>query len=271
MDLLNFKNYTPQLVKAIDSRRSYRNYLPTSLHSGDYGQILTFISDIKAPFENKVDISIHLAPKDMPLVYFKGPRHFAAFFASTSILEQAKLGFLGELVILFCESINLATCWIGHYNKNSVNKIISYTDLKNSKILYCIVPIGYIAEKNSITDSLSKKFLSKKRKNVENFLHADSLREFPEKIRYALELACKAPSAMNSQRWYYLIKKSGDQILIELSKPRGFQHFKWKYYDIDVGTAAAHIWLGLVEKSYHPIVKLENVNDNAVWTFLVPI
>jgi nitroreductase len=264
-------NYIPQLVKAIDLRRSYRNYLPIDLHSEDYGQILSFIRDLKAPFDHQVDISLHLAPKDIPLVYFRGPRHFATFYASTSILEQAKLGFLGELVILFCESINLATCWIGHYNKDSVNKIVGYMDIKNSKILYCIVPIGYIGEKNSIIDSISKKFLSKKRKSVEKFLHTDSLREFPEKIHHALELACKAPSAMNSQKWYYLVRKSGDQISIELSKPLGYQHFKWQYYDIDVGTAAAHIWLGLLEESYHPMVKLENINNNAVWTFLVSI
>ncbi|MFX0011355.1 MAG: nitroreductase family protein [Candidatus Hermodarchaeota archaeon] len=93
---------------------------------------------------------------------------------------------------------------------------------------------------------------------------------FPEKIQSALKLACKAPSAMNSQNWYYLIKRKGNYISIELSKPQGYQHFKWQYYDIDVGTAAAHIWLGLIAESYNPIVQLENNNNNAVWTFLIP-
>ncbi|NHJ24281.1 MAG: hypothetical protein EAX89_06880 [Candidatus Lokiarchaeota archaeon] len=265
-------NLIPNLVKAVDTRRSYRNFLPEELNSEDYKHVLNYIRDLKIPFDHNVDISLYLAPKEESIVYFKGPRHFTALSAPLSILEQAKLGFIGELVVLFCESINLKTCWMGHYNKEVVNRIVGNDIGKNnSKLLYCIIPIGYPNKSNSLIDSLSKKILSKKRKTVESFLHTDSLTEFPENIHNALELACKAPSAMNSQKWYYLIQKKEDKISIELSKPPGYQHIKWKYYDIDVGTAAAHIWLGLIAESYHPIVKLENINTNVVWTFLLSI
>ncbi|MFW9951565.1 MAG: nitroreductase family protein, partial [Candidatus Thorarchaeota archaeon] len=204
------------------------------------------------------------------IVYFKAPRNFVALFAPKSILEQAKLGFIGELVILFCETLNLKTCWMGHYNKDTVNKIVGNgIDSNNSKFLYCIIPVGYISEKNSIIDNISRKILSKKKKIVEDFLHTDSLLEFPKTIYNSLELACKAPSAMNSQKWYYLVKKSGNQISIKLSKLPGYQHIKWRYYDIDVGTAASHIWMGLLAGSYNPIVELEKINNDVIWTFLV--
>jgi nitroreductase len=264
--------YIPQLINAVKTRRSYRNYLPSDLTSEDLEKLMTFINDLKPPFDHQVDASIHFVPDDMSIVFFKGPRRFAAFLAPPSVLDQAKLGFIGELLILYCESIHLGTCWIGHYNKHAINQILrKYLAEKNQKIIYCISPIGYVAEKINLIDIFSKKFLSKKSKHVDNFLHSNSLRGFPQKVRDALELACRAPSALNSQKWYYLVKKNENQISIELSKPQGYQHFKWEYYDIDVGTAAAHIWLGLVEGYLQPTVKLENINNNAVWTFVVSL
>ncbi len=112
------------------------------------------------------------------------------------------------------------------------------------------------------------KRMSKKNRPLESFLHEESLTEFPDFIRSSLELASRAPSAMNSQKWYYLVRKANDAYSIELSKPRRYQHFKWKHYDIDVGTAAAHLWLGPKTKGKNAEVSVVDGGGDAVWRFL---
>ncbi|MFX0011354.1 MAG: nitroreductase family protein [Candidatus Hermodarchaeota archaeon] len=155
----------PKLVEAINTRRSCRNFLPNELHLKDYEKVVNFTRDLVPPFDHQVDISLYLAPEEKSIVYFKGPRHFVTLFAPKSILEQAKLGFIGELIILFCESIDLKTCWMGHYNKKVINEIVgSDINKKEPKLLYCIIPIGYLAGNRNIIDNISKRILSKKKK-----------------------------------------------------------------------------------------------------------
>jgi nitroreductase len=268
MLVIIMENYLSQLVNAVNTRHSCRNFLLKDLIPEEYEKIVNFLKHLTVPFTHQVDISFHLVPEGQSIVHFKGPRRFATLLALPSILEQAKLGFLGELLILFCESIHLGTCWIGHYNKESINQIIHSSSIERGlKIIYCIILVGFASYKRSLVNAISRSIFSRKCKDVDTLLHKEAIKDFPRGIRNALDLACKAPSAMNSQKWYYLVRENQSNLSIELSKPPGYHHFKWQYYDIDVGTAAAHIWLGLLKENYQVKVKLENRDENAVWTF----
>jgi hypothetical protein len=157
---------------------------------------------------------------------------------------------------------------MGHYRKKEVNEIVfDVSGSDENYPLYCIILLGYVREKTSMLDRISKKRMSKKNRTVDSFLHQNSLAEFPKPIRQSLEHASRAPSAMNSQKWYYLMGRVNDEYFIELGKPKGYQHFKWRNYDIDVGTAAAHIWLGLNYVSMRHDVSLRDEDGNAVWNF----
>ncbi|MFW9961715.1 MAG: nitroreductase family protein [Candidatus Thorarchaeota archaeon] len=257
------------MIDAVQVRRSCRQFLPEVLipeHARELGE---FLSKMEIPFDHHVTLSYHIVPQDQEIVYFKGPKQFVALSTSLSPIEQAKLGFLGEQLILYSESIGVRTCWMGHYRTRDVKKIVyGNSEPQGDQILYCVILLGYIPEKTGILDRFSQKRMSKKNRSLDYFIHAKSLTEFPAYIKSSLELASRAPSAMNSQKWYYLVEKVDDSYTIELSKPKGYQHFKWKHYDIDVGTAAAHIWLGLKHAGINTEVNIENRDGDAVWRFL---
>jgi nitroreductase len=231
-------------------------------------QIRQFLSEITAPFDHQVSLTYHIVPEGKSIVYFEGPRQFVALSSIETPVEQAKLGYLGEQLILYSESIGVRTCWMGHFRTKDVHDIVlADSTPQGDHRLFCIILIGYVPEKTGFLDRFSTKRMSKKNKHLDSFLHDKSLHDFPDFIRSSLELASKAPSAMNSQKWYYLVEKTENGYSIELSKPRGYQHFKWKHYDIDVGTAAAHLWLGLKSKGKDTEVSVIERDGDAVWRF----
>ncbi len=257
------------MIDAIQTRRSCRQFHPEPLTSEHSGKLQEFLMKMETPFEHQVSLTYHIVPQDQDVVYFKGPKQFAALSSSRSPVEQAKLGFLGEQLILFSESIGIRTCWMGHYRTKEVEDIVYGTMMKDDDHpLYCIILLGYVPERTGFLDRFSQKRMSKKNRTLESFLHKESLTEFPIFIKSSLELASRAPSAMNSQKWYYKVQKNDAGYSIELGKPKGYQHFKWKHYDIDVGTAAAHIWLGLRNAGIDTEVTIDNREGDAVWRFL---
>jgi hypothetical protein len=72
---------------------------------------------------------------------------------------------------------------------------------------------------------------------------------------------------MNSQKWYYLVSREQAGYRAEISKLPGYRHFKWPHYNIDVGTAAAHFWLGHVSEEIVPLTTVQVESDCVVWTF----
>jgi nitroreductase len=257
---------TSNLIKAIETRRSCRQFQPERLDEEHLLKISQFIDEINAPFPHNIRFTIHETLSKESILHFKEPPQFIAFHSPTDdVIDQAKLGFLGELVILYCESIGVNTCWMGHYKKKQVNTIVNPQGNPGDYI-FCISPLGHASKECDWVTKLSQWSFSPKRKPASDFLQQESLKDYPEQISRALELARYAPSAMNTQKWYHKVANSKDGYLIEHSKPEGYQHFKWRHYDIDVGAAAAHIWLGL-QNHFKVDVKLENKNSNAVWTF----
>ena len=259
-----------QMVQTIQTRRSHRHFTDELLSIEHASQVQRFIASLEPPFKHSVRISYHIVPNGFDIVYFKGPRQFIALEAENSIAEQAKLGFLGELIVLYCESLGIRTCWIGHYKKNQVHNIVyKDTERVGNRQLYCIIVIGYTPERTDLMDRFSKKRFSKKNRDIASFLDSDSIKLLSKELQFSLNLASKAPSAMNSQKWYYRIITDGSITKVEVGKIKGYQHFKWHYYDIDVGTAAAHCWLGLLLQGFVPTISLSSDKMDSSWLFSI--
>ena len=120
-----FESFLPQLVDAVATRKSRRKILPCPLTEGDEQKLHEFLEILPRPFEHSVDISLHEVPEKSSVYLFSSSiKTIAAFVAPTSIMDQAKIGFLGELFILFCESLGVATCWLGHYRRKNVYQLV---------------------------------------------------------------------------------------------------------------------------------------------------
>lgn len=257
-----------QMCDAISIRQSHRHFLAEYLSQEKEVAILSFIDKLDVPFSHSIRSSYHKISTDDNIVYFKGPPQFISLESPKSIEEQTKLGFLGELIILYAESLGIRTCWMGHFNKKQVTEIVYHDNPQGSgRQLFCIILLGYVPDKTGVLDRFSKRRFSKKNRTIDSFLSPDSMTDLPEFIQFALSLSSRAPSAMNTQKWYYHISKAENEYAIELGKIKGYRHFKWPYYDIDVGTAAAHLWLGLKLKSELHSVICSSDGSDSVWTF----
>ncbi len=270
---MTFENFISDLVNAVSNRKSVRNFLLKLINEDIQRKIQDFLKILEPPFTHSVDISLHEIPDENPVFIFKGMNKagkFASMSTTPTIENQAKLGFIGELFILYCESLGLSTCWFGHFKKNNTYKIVYDTVEKQApKQIFCITPIGFRADKKGLMEKITTKIFSTKKKGVEENLHEDSLKKIPEKIKYALELACKAPSALNKQFWYFKVTDLDSEFEVEISKPIGYKHLKWKYTDIDIGTCAAHFWLGLKHQHATFNVNIQEQDKRIVWIFKI--
>ncbi len=269
--VVRMNTYIDDMVKAVSTRKSRRKFNREGLNAEHTSSLKEFIASIEVPFDSAVDVTLHTLPQGSSVCHFAEPETFVAFSAPGTLTGQAMAGFVGELLILYCESQSIGTCWYGHYKKKNVYDIVYGTTEENApKKVHSITPVGYCTEKpTGLYDKLTNVMFSSKKNTVEQNLHKDSLKDFSDSIRFGLELACKAPSAMNSQCWYFKVSELGEGYEVEIAKPAGYKHIKWAYPDIDVGTAAAHFWIGLLQKEIQPQVLIEEADDRIIWRFRI--
>ncbi len=267
----------------IDSRRSARSYKMIDVDNEVMKSIKNFAKLMSVPFDHNVEIKFFNAdPTKALYTVMKSPPNNVAFMAETDVVSISKVGFVGELLILFAQSKNISTCWYGHYKLSELERLMPHlqsTDqLKESNMGYgyskgettgrrviCITPLGYYEDGGlRLMDRITKTTTSFKRKEIkdllENFNDYDKL---SEDILYALDLGRKAPSAANSQMWRFAFEDNFKTITIAM--PMGYKHFKWEHPNVDIGICACHVWLGLIDKGYNPAVTVKEDSGRAVW------
>jgi nitroreductase len=273
---MTFDQYFSQMFLAIFTRRSIRKYAPQPIDEKQWNELQHFINSIQVPFLHNIQISMHHTPADLSVFYFQEPPQFAAFQAPHAIkpvhvIEQAQLGFIGQLFVIYATSMGLATCWMGHHSQKAANKIVYGREAdQEPNCILCTTPIGYLAEKKGLINTLTEKMWGKKQ-SVEEKLTPESLTTFPEPIKKALDAACQAPSAMNSQCWQFTISQQDGIYQVKINKKPGWTHFKWHYVNIDAGTSAANFWIALKAQNISPTIKLYDDGETAYWEFRIQI
>lgn len=267
----------------IDSRRSARSYRMIAVDSDVIESVKDFAKSISVPFEHDVEIRFFNSdPTKTLYMTMKSPLQNIAFVAETDFVSISKVGFIGELLILFAQSKGLSNCWYGHYKLSELERLMphlqSAEQLKESNMGYgysknvttgrraiCITPLGYYEDGGlRLMDRIMEKSVSFKRKEIKDLLeNPNNFDKLPDYILYALDLGRKAPSAGNSQMWRFAI--TDDFKTITVAMPIGYQHIKWEHPNVDIGICACHIWLGLIDKGYHPNVTVVEDSGRAVW------
>ncbi len=274
----------PDWEQAILTRRSIRSYQQRPAEPDTMAQLRQFAAGVEAPFAHDVTIRFFQADPSRRLygTPVAPPPDHAAFMAQTDALSLSKAGFVGELFILYATSLGLATCWYGHYSRQQIEGLIP--ELAESDAgarprwgygkgeppgihAICVTPLAYW-RKDGVRafDRLTGAIMSNRRKPLAELLQ-DGTREsdLSPDVRYALELARRAPSAANSQFWRFAV--STEQRTVSVAMPPGYKHFKWAHPNVDIGICACHIWLGLRLRGHQPRVELIVDDGRAIWTF----
>ncbi len=217
------------LLEAIQARHSVRAYKGQPLTDEDARALQEKIDEVNR--EGRLHIQlIRNEPKA-----FRGPfARYGKFRGVTDYLVMAgvkaddlddRIGYYGEQLVLFAQTIGLNTCWVG----------LSYTKIPGTYVLYegeviqAYISIGY-----GETQGVSHKI-----KRIEQVSNVSETT--PDWFRRGVEAALLAPTAINQQKFSfeYLPAEGGKSARV-LAK----RHFSLVgYTQMDLGIAKYHFEL----------------------------
>ncbi|MGM9700636.1 MAG: nitroreductase family protein [Prevotella sp.] len=142
-----------------------------------------------------------------------------------------RIGYYGEQLVLFAQTLGLNTCWVGL----SYRKTDAYEVAANEK-LACMIAIGY-GETQGVTHKI---------KTVEQVSNADA--NTPAWFVAGVKAALLAPTAINQQKFSfeYLAPQAGDKAKVRAHK--GFSMVG--YTQMDLGIAKLHFELAAGKENF---------------------
>ena len=238
------------ITEIIKKRKSCRTYSHVALIPADKKTIERFIIGNNKGFENEV-VNFRIVEKDnadkqMKLDYgmIKGHSTYILGTTKSTTASRVNYGYLMENVVLKATEMNLSTCWIGAFDSNYFNDIISEDGFE----IPGIIIIGYSADKPTYQDKLLRfSVKASKRQSWDKLFFNYKLKtpltpQYIKKYSDSLEMVRLAPSSGNTQPWRVFF----DETLKEF-------HFKKKVinkryelkgvHDIDMGIAMSHFEL----------------------------
>ncbi len=205
-------DFAMDLASQIYIRKSCRNYLDEEI---DMGPIHDFISTVK-PLDENIDYYYKIFERDeVKLKTRWSAPYYLALFSKGGFLSGVNIGFVFQQVSLFMQSIGIGSCWVG----------LGSLKEKNPDFVI-LIAFGK-------SDNMTRDVSGFKRKNFSEICDADDERLIPAQL---------APSAINSQPWYF--KRSGDGFDVYMKKQNLIKRqFISKWNPIDVGIALAHLYV----------------------------
>ncbi len=200
------------LVSQIFTRKSCRKYLDEKI---DMTPIHQFMSSVK-PLIPEINYSYKILTRDeVSLKTIWSAPYYLAIYSDKKENYKLNVGFIFQQLSLYMQSLNIGSCWVG---MGSVKE-------KNPKFVI-LISFGKSNDLKRDMDEFKRKSLSKI-SDVED-----------EKLK----VAQLAPSAINSQPWYFKHTNEGyDVFKVKYNIVKRKILDKWN--DIDVGIALAHIYV----------------------------
>lgn len=103
---------------------------------------------------------------------------------------DSRIGYYGEKIVIFAQQLGLNTCWAGTYNKKNVKATIA-----DNERLAIVIAIGYGENQGRV----------RKSKSVAQVIQGDE-KDMPEWFIKGVETALLAPTAINQQKFMFVLK-----------------------------------------------------------------
>ena len=217
------------LKEAIKARHSVRAYKEQPLSEEHARALQEKIEELNREGRLHMQL-IRNEPKAFKGVFaygkFYGVTNYVVMIGQKADDLDERIGYYGEQLVLFAQTIGLNTCWVGL----SYTKILGTYVLDEGEKIGCYIAIGYgetqgVAHKIKRIDQVS---------NVSN--------DSPEWFRRGVEAALLAPTAINQQKFSFeLLPTEESQPARVLAK----RHFSLVgYTQMDLGIAKYHFELG---------------------------
>lgn len=209
------------LNEAIAERHSVRRYIDKSIEPESVTELQKIIDECN----KESGLKFHLQLNE-PEAFGSGMASYGKFEGCTNYItvvgkkaDEEKCGYFGEKIVLRAQQLGLNTCWVALTCNKS--KLV-YEAEKGEKLLI-VISLGYGQTPGHERPTKSVEELSK----VKNG-------EMPEWFRKAMEAVQLAPTAINQQKFVFIL--DGDEV--EAKTLLGF------YAKIDLGIAKYHFEIG---------------------------
>ncbi len=157
---------------------------------------------------------------------FRGVTDYLVMAGAKADDLDERIGYFGEQLVLFAQTIGLNTCWVGL----SYTKVPGTYVLNDGEIIKAYIAIGY-----GETQGVSHKI--KRIDQVSNVSEST-----PDWFSRGVEAALLAPTAVNQQKFSFEFLPSEDGQLPRVRAKKGFSLIG--YTHMDLGIAKYHFELG---------------------------
>jgi len=260
------------MKKAILSRHSQRSYSGEPLSKEDEQKLLDYIQNeenlkgihgTSVKFHYLTEFKENMEKISTYGVIKKAPAYLVAVTENTteSLID---CGYIFEKLIIYLESQGIHTCWLGGTFKRSQLNV----PLAEGEFIPAISPVGYAAEKKTLTDKLVRGIAkSDKRLPFDSlFFEEDFTQSVKDSaLREQLEYVRMGPSASNKQPWRILIDRNDvAHLYLEPTPGYGKGALNYPIQMVDMGIAACHYELakGKVEFFWQK-PEVEGVSDSS--------
>lgn len=209
-------------IDAIKERHTVRNYTPERIQEEKIVKLNEKIREL-----NEAG-NIHLQLiEDAGNTYNKLFNRVAGLGSAPSVIAcvgpddetlEQRIGYYGERLVLFAQTLGLNTCWAGTFNKKNIG-----ADIRAGERIVISIAIGY-------GDGKGKPHKSKTMEQV-----IDAKGDRPYWFNKGVEMALLAPTAINQQK--FLIRLNEDETVDFVDKGGVFSQ-------VDLGIVKCHFEIG---------------------------
>ena len=210
------------LLEAMKQRHSVRSFNDQKIENQVKEQLVQIVDECNQ--ESGLHIQLVL---DEPKAFdgfmahygkFSGVKNYIALIGKKSANLDELCGYYGEKIVLRAQQLGLNTCWVAM----TYNKIKTAFQIEAGEKLCCVIALGYGTTQG----------VAHKSKSIESVSKVDGT--MPDWFRKGVDAALLAPTAMNQQKFQFVLE--GSKVI---AKPGlGF------YTKMDLGIAKYHFELG---------------------------
>lgn len=213
-------------IDAIRQRHSVRQYKSDRIEDEKVALIKAKIDELNA----EGDLHLQFI-EDADKTYNKLFNRVAGLGSAPSVIAcvgkddqslDQRVGYYGEKLVLYAQTLGLNTCWTGTFNRKNIT-----ADIPDGERLVISIAIGYGKDPGK----------ERKTKSKEQLSEASSQR--PEWFEKGVEMAMLAPTAINQQK--FLIKLNADESVAFIDKGGVLSQ-------VDLGIVKCHFELGSGKK-----------------------
>ena len=220
-----------ELWEAIKARHSVRKYMDKPIEKAKVAQLRAEIERVNQESGLNVQLVVN-EPKAFSsglwkYGQFSGVQNYLVMAGPKGKEAEEKIGYFGEGLVLLTQTIGLNTCWVGLTYK----KIPGTFTLREGDIVHCVIALGYGMMPG----------VQHPQKPAENFYESEGLP--PEWFQRGLEAALLAPTAVNQQKFKFILHPGNVVEAKTLFSMAG-------YTSVDLGIVKCHFEIGAGRKNF---------------------